>query len=193
MHVLAARSEQSMYMTQWHSCCGAMRACSSQLAFAVSFSIGPALAICVSMCCDASLLAALFDQKVFSSRMAPPFTMRRDRVVVEGGGMVQPWVVDTKLVDGREFLLLDKADRKLARAMGRDMKSRTPWHRNEVLAYIAKLRDDAVDAIISKDRHASDPMADEADQVPTLKIQKGRGKSFVEGSVPEIIDIAYPA
>lgn len=107
--------------------------------------------------------------------------------------MVQPWVVDTKLVDGREFLLLDKADRKLARAMGRDMKSRTPWHRNEVLAYIAKLRDDAVDAIISKDRHASDPMADEADQVPTLKIQKGRGKSFVEGSVPEIIDITYPA
>jgi hypothetical protein len=180
-HVLAEYSEQSM--TQQGTGMAASRACLCPF-------------ICVQRCCDASLLAVHFWPEAILfpvGRMAPPFTMRRDRVVVEGGGMAHPWVVDTKLVDGREFVALDKADRKLARAMGRDMKSRTPWHRNEVLAYIAKLRDDAVDAIISKDRHASDPMADEADEVPTVRIQKGRGKAMMSGSVPDIIDVTYPA
>ena len=103
------------------------------------------------------------------------------------------WVVDCTIVDGREFVQLDKSDRKLARAMGRDMKSRTPWHNNELLPYVAKLRDDAVDALIAKDRHDNDPMADEAVQLPMPKIGRGRGKSVSDAKVPDIIDITYPA
>lgn len=123
--------------------------------------------------------------------MAEPFVLRRERVVVEGGGLKEPWVADTKIVDGREFVALDKSDRRLARAMMRDSKSRTPWHNNDLLAFISKLRDEKVDELIANEKHANDPMADEDVKVVRKEVKsRGRGKSVKEG---QIIDITYPA
>lgn len=114
--------------------------------------------------------------------------------MVEGGGLEgKQWVVDTTVIEGREFVSLDKGDRKLARAMGRDMKSRNPWANNDLLARVAKLRDDAIDLLIAKERQASDPLADEGLQPSALKTARARYKYFDDGKIPRIIEISFPA
>ena len=109
---------------------------------------------------------------------------------MEGGGLKEPWVIDTKIVDGREFVMLDKSDRRLSRAMQRDSKSRHPWQNNDLLTFLAHLRDQKVDELIANEKHANDPMADEGVKVVPRVGSRGRGKAVQED---QIVDIAYPA
>ena len=52
----------------------------------------------------------------------------RNVTMVEGGHLEKPWVVEPKIIDDKEFIVLLAGDRKLARACGLDMSVRDRGH-----------------------------------------------------------------
>ena len=125
---------------------------------------------------------------------AQPFRVMRNQTVITGGWLNGPWVVEEKEVEGKLFMVLDKQDRRLARAVGMDMSQRSPWGNNRFLAHLAHLRDARVDQLIHEARLADDPLAarDTAElEVEACKV--GRMKQLKKYNIPTIVAIKYPS
>ena len=123
--------------------------------------------------------------------MAAPLKITRNATLAEGGHRAQPWVVEPKIIEDKEFIVLLAGDRKLARACGLDMNLRAPWSWNGLLDTLIRLRDDHVDDLIHKSILAKDPEGD-ADCKPA-KLISGRAKAYHEENVPQIITVEHPA
>lgn len=125
--------------------------------------------------------------------MAQPFSVRQ-AVIVEGGWITRPWVPQLREVDGRCFLAMSNNDRDLARAMGMNMNERAPLSSQSLFAYLEKMRDDAVDALIRQRDQILDPLADSPDVSSPMKLPgAGRRQTFDTAAIPQLIDIALPA
>ena len=127
--------------------------------------------------------------------MFSPFVIRSDIVVVEGGGLKDPWVLDVKRECGnRIFAELSMCDRKLARALGLSLYERAPFAGTTLLSYLAKLRNTYVDELIIINKQGLDPMADDetVNRVGLIQIKK-REQEFMKANVPKIIELDVPA
>ena len=127
--------------------------------------------------------------------MFSPFVIRSDIVVVEGGGLEDPWVLDVKRETGnRIFAELSMCDRKLARALGLSLYERAPFAGTTLLSYLAKLRNTYVDELIIMNKQGFDPMADDetVNRVGLIQIKK-REQEFMKANVPKLIDLDEPA
>lgn len=119
------------------------------------------------------------------------FTMSR-QLVIEGGGLKEPWVVKAKEVNDVEFIQISTDDRKLAKAMGMNMSERNAWQGNHgVFQLLVKRRDDVVDELIGEYLRIADPLADHA--VDATRIAKGRSKNFEDAQVPQVIALELEA
>ena len=98
------------------------------------------------------------------------------------------------MIEGKEFIALNKQDRKLARALGIQIGERNPWEGNHFLMQLANIRDSAVDSLIHRARMDDDPCGDADDNDSPLDVQfkKGRMKLFEASNVPASIEIVYP-
>jgi hypothetical protein len=147
--------------------------------------------------CCMSVIAILCTEQMVSVVSIQPFKVSR-HIVLDGGGLKQPWSLEEtlKYVDGQEFLPLRAQDRKLAQALGLEMKKTAPFAGNSLLACLVSARDAHIDNLIRMHCHASDPMGD-AEVVTTespLKPNRSqaRAKTFVDAGVPSIIPITIP-
>jgi hypothetical protein len=144
-----------------------------------------------------SVIAILCTALKVSVVAMQPFKVSR-HIVLDGGGLKQPWSLEEtlKYVDGQEFLPLRAQDRRLAQALGLEMKKTAPFAGNSLLACLVSARDAHIDNLIRMHCHASDPMGD-AEVVTTespLKPNRSqaRAKTFVDAGVPSIIPITIP-
>lgn len=119
-----------------------------------------------------------------------PFTVST-QVVIKGGGLSEAWAVDTRLVDGLNFFVVSKSDRKLAKALGFSMKDRAPFKDVNVFGYIEKERDNYVDKAIVQHMVEEDPMGDSSGGHARLA-SRGREKMFAAAKVPEVIVLHCP-
>ncbi len=127
-----------------------------------------------------------------------PFTVTR-QLVVKGGWLTKPWVVDVKVIGDGEFVSLSKTDRDFAKAMGMDLRLHSPFGSCSVFAHLQKVRNDAVDAYIMKSHREADPMADgedassnnPGDDMPWA--DRGREKAFQVAHAPESIPLVMEA
>ena len=123
---------------------------------------------------------------------ATPFVVRRT-LVVEGGWLQSPWVVDSKVVDGGEFITLALTDRSLAKAMGMNMSERSPLAQCSVFSHMASARDAQVDSLIFAAKVDKDPMGDgtslaQAQQMAPMP-SRGRAMAFAEADIPDTISV----
>ena len=124
---------------------------------------------------------------------ASPFAIKR-ALVVEGGWLQAPWVLDHQVVDGKEFIALATSDRSLAKALGMNMSKRSPLQECSVFSYMASVRDDRVDALIHQAKVANDPMADESAAPAMGPIpSRGRALAFSEAGLPNTVELEFPA
>ncbi len=109
--------------------------------------------------------------------------------MVEGGWLQTPWPIDTKVVDGSEFVTLALTDRLLAKALGMNMSERSPLARCSLFPHMAAKRDAEVDRLIREAKLQKDPMADEAskEQVAKPMPMKGRASGFADADLPATI------
>jgi hypothetical protein len=63
------------------------------------------------------------------------------KLVLEGGNLKSPWVIDTTTEDGYEFVKLSLSCRSFASLCGADMSTRAPLKNNSFLERLAELRD----------------------------------------------------
>jgi hypothetical protein len=63
------------------------------------------------------------------------------KLVLDGGNLKSPWVIDTTTEDGYEFVKLSLACRSFASLCGADMSTRAPLKDNSFLERLADLRD----------------------------------------------------
>ena len=63
------------------------------------------------------------------------------KLVLEGGNLKSPWVIDTTTEDGYEFVKLSLSCRSFASLCGADMSTRAPLKNNSFLERLADLRD----------------------------------------------------
>ncbi len=124
---------------------------------------------------------------------AKPFVVTR-KSVVEGGLLNKPWIVDVKIFDDKEYIKLQQTNRNLAKALGMDLKQRSPLTNAKVFGHLAKVRNDRVDKLILQSQRSSDPMAD-VDGAPAddLWVERGREKAFQTASVPVTVAIKLGA
>jgi hypothetical protein len=146
-----------------------------------------------------SVVAILCTEQMVSVVSMQPFKVSR-HIVLDGGGLKQPWSLEEtlKYVDGQEFLALRAHDRKLAQALGLEMKKTAPFAGNSLLASLVSARDAHIDNLISSHCHASDPMGDaevgntESPLKPNRAQAISRTKMFADAGVPSIIPITIP-
>ena len=86
-----------------------------------------------------------------------PIKISTNVVVVEGGWLKKPWVLDVKIEDGRNFFEISHMDRNLARCVGLDVNERAPFAETTVVSFLAKMRNKKVDELIIEDRQEADP------------------------------------
>jgi len=88
---------------------------------------------------------------------AVPVTVTKIALVIEGGHMKQPWAPkDVRVIDGRAFVRLSKADRRLAAFVGADLKHPHPLDADVWLSGLLALRNAAVTATEVARREAED-------------------------------------
>ena len=74
-----------------------------------------------------------------------PCTVRHNAIVVEGGCLAEPWVVDTMCIEGVEYISVCYSDRKLAKALGMNASERAPLSDVTLISRMEKERDDRID------------------------------------------------
>ena len=121
---------------------------------------------------------------------ATPFNVRQT-LVVEGGWLSSPWAVDSKIVDGGEFVTLAMTDRCLAKALGMNTSERSPLANCSVFHNLASARDAQVDAIIYNAKVQNDPMADGAPAQSNAQHMPSRGRAsgFADANAPATISL----
>ena len=151
--------------------------------------------------CELSLSAAIWDQvrtklpSKMSKWEAKPFAVRHT-LVIEGGWLQSPWAVNSKMIDGRDFITLVLGDRCLARALGMNMSERSPLAKCSIFSYMAEARDAKVDELIFAAKVSKDPMAEASasDQAAASRMpSRGRAVAFEEAEVPDTISIKMGA
>ena len=123
---------------------------------------------------------------------ATPLVVKR-ALVVEGGWLQTPWVVDSQPIDGVDFVALVGNDRSLAKALGMNMSDRSPLTQCSVFAHMAAIRDKQVDALVFARKLGSDPLGevDPLGHADTLHVpSRGRALAFACATVPATISIA---
>ena len=124
-----------------------------------------------------------------------PFELRSNVVVLKGGGLSKPWVIDiVKTVGDRHFIALDRKDRDLARAIFLDNMEPMPFQGTTLLPYLAVQRNLVVDALILRGQAKNDPMADNdatEDMDDELVINR-REAVFKEIGIPDVVDVSLP-
>ena len=139
--------------------------------------------------CELLLSVAMMDQDS-EPREAKPFVVKRS-LVIEGGWLRSPWAVDSKSIDGVDFVTLAMTDRMLAKSLGMNMSERAPFSATTIFNHIVLLRDAKVDEIIFAAQADTDPMANASSsgsaqpQVPT----RGRAMAFATAHVPDTISL----
>ena len=98
------------------------------------------------------------------------------RTVIEGGWLTKPWIPETMISEGREFMAFKKRDREFHKFLGLDLSERSPWRNNGFSQYLQQLRNDARMA-------SNDPMNQTCDEAPPAK------KNKVDNST---VSITYP-
>ena len=142
---------------------------------------------------SSSSLARILNLRALVCRpQMKPFTAKR-ALVIEGGGLKQPWVLDCNVVDGIDYVNLQMTDRSLAKAMGMKMSDRSPLQGCDIFAHMIKMRDAKVDAIIGANRVADDPMADVSASSSVPVLSAGRPQVFATAKVPASIDVSFDA
>ena len=103
-------------------------------------------------------------------------------------GEPQPFSINCSVVafEGR-FISLSMNDRGLGRALGLDMKKKSPFAGTTCIQHLAKLRNEKIDELISK-HHLKDDPQDNTNASPA-KIDKDRVKAFEAANIPKTIDI----
>ena len=122
---------------------------------------------------------------------ATPFGLRR-ALIVEGGWLQTPWVPDSKMIDGCEYITLASADRTLAKALGMNMCERSPLRECSIFTHMAVARDAQVDALIFAAQVDNDPMA-EASSLASRMQSRGRTIAFEKAKIPSTIVLKMPA
>ena len=126
--------------------------------------------------------------------MLNPIVIKRDCIVVEGGYLQTPWVVDVKHEGTGMFYGLHHADRKLARCLGLPCDGRAPFKGTTLFQYLAKLRNAKVDELIITHKLQADPMADKQSLQHAGHVSiKNREKECERVSIPKVVCIALPA
>ena len=121
---------------------------------------------------------------------AAPFEIKRHCIIIQGGLLTGDWVISPTVVEGNEFMLMSKGDRRLARSMGCDMSMVHPWGRSSFLNKLGELRDQAIDRLIIQSRVADDPAADI--DVGDRAVQGSRFKAYQDAGVPQVIAVEFP-
>ena len=124
---------------------------------------------------------------------ATPFAIKR-ALVLEGGWLQAPWVLETQVVDGGEYIALLFSDRSLAKALGMNMSMRSPLAQCSIFAHMASVRDDHVDTLIHAAKVNNDPMADASASTAMGPMpSRGRALAFVEAGLPNTVALKFPA
>ena len=119
-----------------------------------------------------------------------PFTAQR-ALVIEGGALKAPWVLDCTTIAGIDFAQLLMGDRSLARAMGMNMSARSPLQACEIFSHMIKLRDAKVDSLIASSKVADDPMADVQAIASITLPSLGRPQAFAKADVPGFVELSF--
>ena len=95
--------------------------------------------------------------------MPQPFSITSAEFVVRGGWLKsgQPWVVDEEVrrdSAGSAYIEIDRVNRKLARAMGKDCNDPAPF-RGGLFKYLRHTRDAAIDRFVRVEMAHADPQA----------------------------------
>ena len=122
---------------------------------------------------------------------ATPFVVRHS-LVIEGGWLSTPWVLNTKVIDGGEFYTMKIGDRSLAKALGMNLSERSPLAKCSIFPYMAEARDTKVDGLIFAAKVDNDPMADASASGSSAKMPS-KGRTAALASVPSTISIDMPA
>lgn len=123
--------------------------------------------------------------------MSDPFQIKRGCIVIEGGGLKEPWVIDPKMIDDEAFLVMNKWDRKLARAMGLNMYERNPWSVSGAIDALSAMRDAEVDRLIHARQTLDDPLG-ENNNISPCKLSANREKLYVSCGAPPVVTITHP-
>lgn len=124
---------------------------------------------------------------------AQPFTIRFDRVSIEGG-YAKEFLIDTHELNGIHFFALLQTTntmRRLAKAFGLSMDRTRPWSETDVIRYLTKSRNVEIDRLIRAHRVEADPMAN-VDSISEIS-EKGRAAAFVGARIPDFIDLVLSA
>ena len=124
-----------------------------------------------------------------------PIEIMRDQVTVSGGPLKTPWLVNTTIEEGIEFLELNIVkNRKLRMWFGELHNSGNRALGCKFLNELIRLRVEREDAMISELKRANDSMADDialTEQTPSKKAKRNRPKEVL--SISSIVDVTYPA
>jgi hypothetical protein len=99
------------------------------------------------------MAAAAANDPVAAHGLEHDTTIRKDAIVIEGGGLKGLWVLgedQVQNVDGDEFIKLSTMDRKLAAYCGANLKSSHPLSDNAFLYQLITDREEAIEMEMSK-------------------------------------------
>jgi hypothetical protein len=119
-----------------------------------------------------------------------PFRLRECTIAVDGKHLGEdPWVPELFEIDGdKSFITLDKNDRDIARAFNFNRSECRPMLDVSVFAYLANMRDNAVDTMIVNDLVKKDPMG----RRPNAAVLRGREKAFATAEIGSSVDLVVP-
>ena len=161
--------------------CGSVTVCMLCLCACLFIVLG----VCVR-CCSHVHFGIQHQLAEMSKWKATPFVVKR-ALVVEGGWLQTPWVVDSKIVDGVEYITLSSSDRSLAKALGMNMSERSPLAQCSVFSHMAEARDAQVDSLLFAAKKENDPMGDECEPSGNPMPSRGRALAFQEASLPKTV------
>ena len=120
--------------------------------------------------------------------------LRKNVIAVHGGYLGSSKLfIEAIVLDGddRNFMVLCRLDRDLARFLGFDNSVKHSWGDNGFLEHMSFVRDAEVDKRIMDHKLKNDPMAAKARR-QAIKI-RDRIKSFSEANLPRVIEIEFQA
>ena len=115
----------------------------------------------------------------------PPSSLVASRKM---SGEPQPFSINCSVVafEGG-FISLSMNDRGLGRALGLDMKKKSPFAGTTCIQHLAKLRSKKIDELIFKQQLKDDPQDDT--NASSAKIDTDRVKAFEAANIPKTIEI----
>ena len=123
--------------------------------------------------------------------MAGTVASLRIGVIIEGGGLKQPWAVladSVQNVQGRTFFNVSRSDRSFARFLGLNCSNRAPWQGNSTLDYLCNLRNAVLEEwVCDKWGESNGPCAD------VLPSPNKKARKDIIDEAPEVLEMTIPA